>query len=247
MINLNFKNYKEKYLFFIALFFLFAFIFNSIVIIIFSTSIRLFWFCNISLLFVAIAILIRSSNILLAFLSMSFILQGIWISDILSLTFLGEKIFGTSYYLFLPQYGGFENLTTAIHFFMIPLEFFAFILMRRLPEKFSIVILNIFLFSLSFLGISLIFGPERNINYVYSIPFSIGINFPNFSIFFLIYLLFITIFGGLVGYLIYSIFKKYNELFDLKNLRLYFWIILIFCLILSLKITSFILKTRETL
>tara|TARA_Y100000034_G_scaffold39576_1_gene48842 strand:- start:70 stop:813 length:744 start_codon:yes stop_codon:yes gene_type:complete len=247
MIKLNFKNYRDKYLFWIALFFLFAFIFNSIVISISSTPIRLFWFCNISLLFVAIAIFIRSPNILLAFLSMSLILQGIWISDILSLAFFGENIFGTSYYLFLSQYGGFENLITAIHFFIIPLEFFAFVFMNKLPRKFSTIVLNIFLFSLGFLGISLIFGPERNINYIYSIPFNFEFIFPNHLTFFFRYLLFIIIFASFIGYLIYSIFKKYRRLFNIKNLKLYFWIILIFCFILALKITSFILKTRETL
>jgi len=232
-------------LFYIAFIFLFMFIYNSFTLSIFSTPARLFWFCNLALLFIATSIFIKSPSMLLSFISLSFILQGIWISDILSLTFFNKNIFGTSYYLFLPQYGNiFEIFATAVHFFMIPLEIFAFILMKKLPKKFSKVIFSIFLFGLSILGVSLIFGPERNINYVYSIPFHLWFNISDNLIFFLSYLSFLTISSSLIGLVIYFIFKKYKKLFNLKYLKLYFWIILGFCFLLTIKVIFFILKTR---
>jgi|TARA_Y100000310_G_scaffold331646_1_gene405612 hypothetical protein len=244
MIKLNFKNYKEKYLFFIALFLFLFWVFDSIVTLIFSTPLRLFWFCSLSLLIVAILILIKKSDILLGFLSVSLIFQGIWIIDILSWVFLGKNIFWTSSYLFLPEFPKMEIFSTMKHFFMIPLEFFAFIFMSKLPKNFYNVVLNIFLFSLGFLGLSLIFGPENNINYVYYLPFRFYSIFPNYLIFFLSYLLFVIVSGSLIGYLIYSIFKKHKRLFNLKSLKLYFWIILILCFIIALKIISFILDIR---
>jgi len=100
------------------------------------------------------------------------------------------------------------------------------------------------LFALGFLGISLVFGQKANINYVYSLPVNPGFVFSNQAVLFLSYLFFIIISGSLAGYLIYFLFKKYESLFDLKHIRIYFWIVLIFCFLLSLKVSFFILRSR---
>lgn len=239
------KRREDRYLLFIASFLFLLWLIDFLTKIIFSTYTDVFWFCSLSLLIASIVIFTRNATLLVGFLSVSIALQGIWLIDILSLVFMGKDIFGTSFYLFLPNISEMEVYTTMKHFFMIPLEFFAFLFMKKLPRKFFNVILATFLFTLGFLLISLIFGSELNINYVYYPTFDLGFTLNNYAEFFFIYLGFIVISGSLIAYILYEIFGRYKELFYIKHIRTYFWIVFILCFILALKVSLFVFNTRK--
>jgi hypothetical protein len=236
------QNPEDKNLALIAGIMLLMWWVDAIVKLFYGKIIGLFWFCSISMLIAAFFVVYKKSDMLLAFLSASIILQGIWLIDALALAFFQMDIFGTSYYMFLPHFHIPETFTTMKHFFLIPLELFAFIHMKNLPSLIK-TIKYISLFTIIFLISSLLLGPIKNINYVYKPVFGLGFFSSNgFIIYFMAYFAFLIIASSLIAAMICLVFKKYSGLFKIKNLKSYFWTGLILCFILALKVSLYVLR-----
>lgn len=241
------KKREDKYLLFIASFLFLIWAIDTLGKLIFSTYVSAFWFCTLSILIVVLLILLRNPSLLLGFLSVSIVIQGIWLVDILALVFLGKDIFGTSYYLFVPGISNMEVFTTMRHFFLIPLEIFAFIFMKRLPKNFFNIFLAILIVTSAFLGVSLLFGSQENVNYIYGLTFNPGLTFSNYPLFFFTYLSFIVISGTIVAYVLYRLVKRYKRVFELKHIQIYFWIVFVLCFALALKVSLFVFNVRKTM
>jgi hypothetical protein len=237
----DFNKKEEKYLAIIAGILFFMWGIDLITKLIAGKIIGWFWFCSLSLLIATIVILHKKPNMLLAFLSVSIILQGMWIIDVLGISFFGNNVFGTGYYLLDSTFSKAEIVTTMRHFFLIPLELFAFVFLNRVPKRLIKVIKYIVLFSLGFLLISLPFGPIINLNFVYSPPFNLPL--PS-HIYFFVYFFFLIITGSIITYLICAFFNRYPGLFNLKHLRKYFWVVLLALALLSIKVGLNILKIK---
>jgi len=241
--NLNLQN--EKYLAFIAAV-LYLMWFADVFLKLAKGKIYgFFLFCSLSLLITCIVIINKNPTLLLVFLSASIITQSIWMTDLLVYVFLKKSIFNTVGYIFLLDYSKIEVITTIRHFFIIPLELFAFVFMKKLPKNFKKFVLYVSLSVLGFLIPSLFLGAKNNINYVYAPPFEVSAFLNIGVVYFFAYVFFLIISISLVGALILFLVKKYKKLFNYQKVKIYFWIVLILVFLLALKVSLVILKIKK--
>ncbi|MBW2981358.1 hypothetical protein KY343_00630 [Candidatus Woesearchaeota archaeon] len=240
----NFKNQNDIYLAFIAVILYLMWFIDVFIKLLAGKVYGLFLFCSLSLLIVCIIIINKSQTLLLVFLSASIVIQGIWITDLLiNVLFTKTSILGASEYIFKSNFSKLEILSTMRHFFIVPLEFFALLFLKKLPKNFNKFFLYLFISISFFLIPSLFFGAEENMNYVYAPSFEVNSFFSNPVIYFISFFVFLIVSSSLIGILFYKILNN-KKIFSLKHIKIYFWITLILVLLVSIKISIMIINLR---
>ena len=121
------------------------------------------WICSINLLLLGYALYRRNGFLLQAFLSISLIVQSVWIIDYVGIAFLGHPTNYNADYVFTESW--IEFLNSQRHLFMIPVALFGWMSFGK-PEPKNWRFVVLYLFAI-LLVVRLMTAPEYNINCVY--------------------------------------------------------------------------------
>lgn len=168
------------------------------------------WICSLTLIFLSVGLIRRSSLLITSVFSIILVVQSVWILDYLWIIYFGYPVNGNAEYLFQTGYPIDEFLNSLRHLFIIPIGFYGWLMLRK-PAKKAWVLTSAFVFS------ALIFSyfftdPKINLNCV----FRPCISFLKFGlpqeIYFMIFLFSLFIITLIMHFLLNSIIGYVNGL-----------------------------------
>jgi hypothetical protein len=165
------------------------------------------WFCNLALLGMGIALLIKSRGLLTGFLSIASFTQSIWLIDNIYRQSTGLSLFGLTDFMYRPGYPISKFVLSHYHYFTLLIGAYALVL---LPKEKNQTLKLIAIFNPLIFGVSyFVFSPDKNINCIHSscLPSFVSGEGPLFALcfWFVIFLIHLAI-----GYLMNEFFLRFN-------------------------------------
>jgi|688.fasta_scaffold195214_2 hypothetical protein len=142
------------------------------------------WFCNLALFGMGLALLIKSRGLLTGFLSIASFTQTFWLVDNIYRQTTGLSLFGLTDFMYRPGYPLSKFVLSHYHYFTLLIGAYALCFLPKEKNKtlLYIIVFNPLIFAVSYFG----FGPAQNVNCIHSscLPSLIAGEGPLFAILF---------------------------------------------------------------
>lgn len=123
------------------------------------------WFCNLAMAGVAVALWLRHSGILIGWISIALFTQTFWVFDNLYRVATGSNLFGLVEFMYQPGLPMDEFVVSHYHFFILPAALFAlFFLEEKKVPMWVVVFINALIFGVSYF----VFPAAQNINCIHA-------------------------------------------------------------------------------
>jgi len=125
-----------------------------------------FWFCNLALFGMGLALLLKSRGLLTGFFSIALFTQTFWLIDNFYRQTTGSSLFGLTDFMYRPGYPLAKFVLSHYHYFTLLIGFYVLCLMPK--QKNSTLLLVSIFNPLIFLVSYFAFSPEKNVNCIHS-------------------------------------------------------------------------------
>lgn len=143
-----------------------------------------FWFCNLALFGMGLALILRSRGLLTGFFSIALFTQTFWLIDNFYRQTTGLSLFGLTDFMYRPGYPLAKFILSHYHYFTLFIGFYVLCVMPKEKNQ-TILLVSLFnplIFAVSYFA----FSPSKNVNCIHSscLPELIPGEGPVFSILF---------------------------------------------------------------
>lgn len=125
-----------------------------------------FWFCNLALFGMGLALILRSRGLLTGFFSIALFTQTFWLVDNFYRQTAGLSLFGLTDFMYRPGYPLAKFVLSHYHYFTLLIGFYVLCVMPREKNK-TILLVTIFnplIFAVSYFA----FSSSKNVNCIHS-------------------------------------------------------------------------------